>query len=119
MTYAARFGILFVMALLGSRISAGINIDNHWYSFFWSAFVALLNAGIRSVFRIFAWRVTWGAISIWAIVLNLFLYWLLFMGAASWLGITANTFGSALLAGAITTISSIICNHFIGFKPKV
>ncbi|GEM_PF-3132319 len=116
MTFAARFGILFVLTLIAMRASRGVIIEEHWYSFFWALFVGFLNASIRAVFIVKEWRCTWSRMVIVAIVLNIILFWILYLGGLRWLGITANVFGSALLAAVIVAAGSSICNHFIGFK---
>ncbi len=98
------------------RASRGIIIEDHWYSFFWALFVGGLNASIRAVLVVKQWKCTWAIIVIWAVILNVILFWILYAGGVRWLGITANTFGSALLSAAIVSAVSAICNHFIGFK---
>ncbi|MCH9633907.1 MAG: hypothetical protein S4CHLAM7_06410 [Chlamydiae bacterium] len=116
MTYAARLGILFVFILFASRVSPGILIENHWYSFFWSLGVAAINAIIRTVFVVNQWKSSWILMGFWAVVINVILFWILSLGALSWLGITTNSFSSVILAIIIVSIVSTICNHFIGFK---
>lgn len=116
MRFATRWGILLVFALLSTRIAPGFGILNNWYSFFWALFIGGLNATIRPIMLAAHSKCGWVLIFIAAAVLNFVLYWITFLGAFSWLGLTVATLGGALLAALIETIASGICNHFIGFK---
>lgn len=118
MRYAVRFGIIFIMALFAARVSPGILIGEHWYFFFWCLFVAALNAFIRNVIVGTNTKVTWLKVIISAAILNFILYSLVAMGATTWLTLSVTTFGAAMLGALVVTITSAICNHFIGIRAS-
>lgn len=118
MRYAVRFGIIFAFVLFSVRVSPNLTIGNHWYFFFWAAFVALLNAAIRTFYRALSMRCTWPKMIVGAIVLNGFLYTLIYWGAFTWIEISTLSYGPALLGALIVIIPSSICNHFIGIRAK-
>lgn len=116
MKVVTRWGILFVFALLSIRIGSGFSVTTYWYSFSWALLIGALNALIRPILLGLNARCTWFQITIMAIVLNLLLYSVTFLGGFTWLGLTVSTYGGALVAGGVETVASVISNHFIGFK---
>lgn len=118
MKYAARLGIIFVAALLASKVTPGFTADNEWYLISFCLIVGLINGLIRSVLQGSNLPLSWALIGVCAFALNIFLYWLTLIGAFSWLGISISTFGSALMSAAIVGIASALTNHFMGFKVE-
>lgn len=114
--YAARLGIIFVFALFASKVTPGFMADDQWYLLTFCLIIGLINALDRSVIIGAHLRLSWFVVGSSTFILNIFLYWLVFIGGFSWLGISVTSFGSAFMAAVIVTIVSALCNHFMGFK---
>lgn len=119
MKYVARLGIVFVAVIFAGKVTPGIEIENQWYEFFLALFFGALNGFIRTIIEINNWKLSWSHVSIFAFLLNFFLYLLVYLGFFSWLGVTIPAFGSVILAVIIVTIVSALVNHFKGFKTKI
>ena len=114
--YTARLGIIFVFALFASKVTPGFIADNQWYLLTFCLIIGLINALDRSVLIGAHLRLSWFVVGSSTFILNIFLYWLVFLGAFSWLDVSVTSFGSAFLSAVIVTIASALCNHFMGFK---
>lgn len=119
MSYIARLGIIFVGVLFANRISPGVQVFNHWYVFFWAFLVAGVNAYIRTFCDNLSWKRTWGLMAIFSLAINIFAYWLVFLGVFTWMGYNIMGFGSAFFAAIIVSVVSTVCNHFIGINVDV
>ncbi len=118
MLFVSRFTIVFVGVLFADKITSGLNIENQWYEFVWGLFVGFLNACLHPVLTAFNSKKGWFVIGFWTLLLNLFLYWTVSMGAAKWIGITFASSFWAYTASIIVSFISTICTHFRDFMKK-
>ncbi len=115
----ARLGVVFVGVMFAGKVTPGIYSENQWYEFFLALIFGGLNGFIRSVIEINDWKLSWHLVSIFAVILNLFLFILVHVGVFNWLGMSIPGFGSVIMGTIIVSIVSILCNHFKGFKTKI
>ncbi|MCH9632534.1 MAG: hypothetical protein S4CHLAM6_08720 [Chlamydiae bacterium] len=115
----ARLGIVFVAVMFAGKVTPGILVEEQWYEFFLALIFGGLNALIRSLIILNNWKGSWTLVSIMAVILNLFLYILVYAGVFSWLGVNIIGFGTIIAPTIIVSFVSVLCNHFKGFKTKI
>lgn len=119
MKYMARVGIVFVAVIFAGKVTPSSAVENQWYEFFLALFFGGLNALVKPIIEINNWQLSWSHVCFSVIILNFFLYILVYVNLFSWLGVTLSSFGGVILSTIIVSIVSILANHFTGFKTKI